>query len=199
VSSGRNHKVLRLPAIQIRALLGKGGQTINEIRNRSGADIKIHHPPQDEFGSVSIVGNIDLVENLVSDALAMKGCPILPSMLGAGSDPLNVAEDEVLMPQHLVGLFIGARGEGVKEIKARVTGNVFISVQPPVQPGGPQRVQIAGSGRKEAAALIRGKVEELRNRQMVPGQLAPFTGVPGSATVAAAPVYNSKAIKGGGL
>eukprot|EP00927_Polykrikos_kofoidii_P014586 TRINITY_DN16414_c0_g1_i3.p1 TRINITY_DN16414_c0_g1~~TRINITY_DN16414_c0_g1_i3.p1 ORF type:complete len:531 (-),score=83.68 TRINITY_DN16414_c0_g1_i3:10-1602(-) len=88
--AGRNHKVMRLPAIQIRALLGRGGQTINDVRARSGADIKIHHPPQDEWGSVSIVGNVELCEFLINEALAAKNVPILQQTLltsGRGLPP----------------------------------------------------------------------------------------------------------------
>lgn len=173
VSGGTgNHKVLRLPAIQIRALLGKGGQTINDIRNRSGADIKIHHPPQDEFGSVSIVGNIDLVESLMTDALISKGCAghMLGRMLAStpttsipeAQAAMSLNEDEVPIQAHLVGLFIGPAGSGIREIKEQVkSGAVFISVAPPRHAGGPQLVQVNGSGRDEALGLIRARVNAL--------------------------------------
>ncbi|CAJ1407016.1 unnamed protein product [Effrenium voratum] len=36
-----------MEGVQIRALIGKGGETIKEIRLRSGADIKIDHLPSD--------------------------------------------------------------------------------------------------------------------------------------------------------
>eukprot|EP00928_Gymnodinium_smaydae_P065001 TRINITY_DN48202_c0_g1_i1.p1 TRINITY_DN48202_c0_g1~~TRINITY_DN48202_c0_g1_i1.p1 ORF type:complete len:565 (+),score=127.06 TRINITY_DN48202_c0_g1_i1:54-1697(+) len=174
VGSGRNHKVLRLPAIQIRALLGRGGQTINDIRSRSGADIKIHHPPQDEFGSISIVGNIDLVESLMTDALAMKGCAMLPGTMGTA--PKEPGEDEVAIPGHLVATFIGPSGAGISAIKAMVAGAVFISVQPPLAPGGAQKIQVAGSGRREAVALIRSKIEELSRASMAQGRGLKGTG-----------------------
>eukprot|EP00403_Amphidinium_massartii_P036176 CAMPEP_0178443972 /NCGR_PEP_ID=MMETSP0689_2-20121128/39221_1 /TAXON_ID=160604 /ORGANISM="Amphidinium massartii, Strain CS-259" /LENGTH=231 /DNA_ID=CAMNT_0020068097 /DNA_START=63 /DNA_END=758 /DNA_ORIENTATION=- len=74
VAASSNHRVLRLQAMQIRALLGKGGETVNEIRRRSGADIKIHHPPHEAEGSVSIVGNAMAAEMMIQEALLLKGC-----------------------------------------------------------------------------------------------------------------------------
>ena len=46
-----------MEGLQIRALIGKGGETIRELRNRSGADIKIDHLPSDPQGTVAIIGN----------------------------------------------------------------------------------------------------------------------------------------------
>lgn len=72
----RTYKSLTLKAIQIRALLGKGGATINEIRRRSGSDIKIHHPPSEPEGTVSIVGNAEVAQTVIESHLAFKGCPM---------------------------------------------------------------------------------------------------------------------------
>merc|ERR1712232_897044 len=71
----KTYKMLTLQAIQIRSLLGKGGATINDIRRRSGSDIKIHHPPTEPEGTVSIVGNAELAEQIIDKHLAFKGCP----------------------------------------------------------------------------------------------------------------------------
>merc|ERR1712048_1149020 len=106
VSGAANHKVLRLKAPQIRALLGKGGQTVNMIRARTGADIKIHHPPQDEYGSVSVVGNVEYVEQLVAEACAAKGFPIQADLF-TGTAPEVEHKEEVYVPAEMVKLLIG--------------------------------------------------------------------------------------------
>merc|ERR1719335_1205513 len=80
----------------------------------------------------------------------------------ASSGQADVGEDEVPIAGNLVGLFIGPQGSGIKEIKEKVTtGAVFISVGPPKVPGGPQVVQVTGSGRREALELIRARVNDL--------------------------------------
>jgi len=72
----KTYKSLKLQAIQIRSLLGKGGSTINDIRRRSGSDIKIHHPPSEPEGTISIVGNAELAQTIIAQHLAFKGCPM---------------------------------------------------------------------------------------------------------------------------
>ena len=70
-------KIIRMEGVQIRALIGKGGETIKEIRLRSGADIKIDHLPSDPEGNVTIVGEVEKTEAMIKEALQTKGCPLL--------------------------------------------------------------------------------------------------------------------------
>lgn len=68
-------KVIKMEAIQIRSLIGKGGETIKDIRLRSAADIKIDHTPQEPQGTVTIIGDVERVENMIKEVLAAKGVP----------------------------------------------------------------------------------------------------------------------------
>lgn len=81
-----NFKVMDLDGCQIRALIGKGGETIQGIRLKSGAEVKIDHLPSDPVGRVTIVGDVPKVEELIKDTLATKGCPLgssaQPGMMG---------------------------------------------------------------------------------------------------------------------
>lgn len=73
-----NYKVIRLEGSQVRALIGKGGETIKGIRERSGADIKIEHVPTDPEGTATIIGDVQKTEEMIKETLASKGYPLLP-------------------------------------------------------------------------------------------------------------------------
>lgn len=165
-----NYRVLRLQAIQIRSLLGRGGETINDIRRRSGCDIKIHHPPHEPEGTVSIVGNAGLAETLVAQALIMKGCPLATAPNAATEE-----FDDIPIPAHLVGLFIGTQGAQIKELQRLVGTEVCISVQPPKEPGGLQSIRIVGEKREHARNIIQIKVDAI-----VKGHLMQPTATPGA-------------------
>ncbi|CAL1171263.1 unnamed protein product [Cladocopium goreaui] len=144
-------KIIRMEGVQIRALIGKGGETIKEtedgedIRLRSGADIKIDHLPSDPEGNVTIVGDVDKTEVMIKEALATKGCPLVPKPQvppppdgmpgmpgvggmrgGQGPPPLEPNENEVIVPGDIVGsLDLGAR-HGILENRSR-TGRLYTS------------------------------------------------------------------------
>lgn len=71
-----NWKVLEMDGTQIRALIGRGGETVQGIRAKSGAEVKIDHAPNETTGRVTLVGDIERVEQLIREALAAKGCPL---------------------------------------------------------------------------------------------------------------------------
>jgi len=172
-----NFKVLRMEGVQIRALIGKGGETIREIRQRSGADVKIDHLPQDLEGTVTIVGDVEKTEKMIREALSSKGCPLSgPRPLGAPPLPPGAPgqsvdvpeENEMQVPPELVGPLIGPGGATIKDIRAKAGGGVFISVLPPAAPGGPQNVRIVGDNREHAKELVRSKIEELKKMNQRP-------------------------------
>jgi len=159
-----------MEGLQIRALIGKGGETIRELRNRSGADIKIDHLPSDPQGTVAIIGDVPKTEALIREALAAKGLvpglpgqqPPLPGPPGGmqpEDDPLN----DVTIPHEFVGPLIGPGGASIKEIRAQCGNACFISILPPVQTNGPQLVRIVGDRREEAKRIILKKLEEFHS------------------------------------
>jgi len=195
----QNFKVLKMEGVQIRALIGKGGETIRDIRTRSGADIKIDHVPSDLEGTVTIVGEVEKTEQMIKDALATKGCPLgvprpTPSGIALGgmaalasmrpslalSDQADA--NDVQVPAELVGPLIGPGGATIKDIRAKAGGTVYISVLPPAAPGGPQSVRIVGDQRESAKELVRQKIEELKKANQLPrppaGQLQPQSPAP---------------------
>lgn len=157
-------KVLTLEALQIRTLIGKGGETIKAIRADSGASITIDHQHADPEGTVTIVGDVPNVERTISDFLMSKGCPLRPLVPPPPVMPEADVNSDVSVPQELVGSLIGPGGVHLKDVRLQAGGAISISVLPPSMPGGLQFVRIAGdiqANRDMAASLIRGKVEAL--------------------------------------
>merc|ERR1711862_276886 len=116
-------------------MLGVRGDTINWITNRSGADIKVKHSRGEQWGHVSIVGNVEKTLQVIQEVLKQKGCPMTQVIDEADptpsrgrpnhpAAPTNAApgQDDIECPQELVGLFIGVNGANIKEIKARAGG-----------------------------------------------------------------------------
>lgn len=71
-----NFKVLQMDAAQIRALIGRGGETVQGIRAKSGAEVKIDHLPSEPIGRVTVIGDVEKTEGMIKEALTAKGCPL---------------------------------------------------------------------------------------------------------------------------
>lgn len=173
-----NFKVLRMEGLQIRALIGKGGETIRDIRKRSGADIKIDHIPQDRHGegTVTIVGDVEKTETMIREALASKGM-VRARPQESQPDPVN----DIEVPSELFSTLIGPAGSTLRDIRAKAGNTCFISVLPPQS--GTQSVRVVGENKEEAKHLIRQKIEELRTCSQRPSLVPcrppwPHGGVP---------------------
>ncbi|CAE7271404.1 PGR3 [Symbiodinium sp. CCMP2456] len=152
---GQRHKTMMLKAVQIRVLLGRGGETIKSICEKANAEIKVDHDRIADEGEVTIVGEIEKAEVLIRETLAAKGCP-LPE------DEANQPDEtDLVVPPDVVGLFIGKGGEHVKAIREACGGNLFIGVIPPAQGNGPHKIQIIGDQREKAKAMVRQRLKEL--------------------------------------
>jgi len=221
---GPTFKVIRMKSIQIRILLGKGGETIREITQRTGADIKVDNHKDDAEGNVSIVGDIERTEAVIREVLTAKGCPLPAELTGSASDARPADEEELSVPVELVGLFIGKKGENITNMRNQAGGTVFIGVQP-VEPGSTvQKIQIVGDNRLKARDLVVAKINEVCNYAVKldgdktgrkgrphavrggappppppPGSAPPKAGVPAGATAKGAPslpVFGSSAGSG---
>jgi hypothetical protein len=165
VCDSKMFKILKMQAGQIRAFIGRGGETLRAIKSQSGCDIKVHHQPADDVGSVSIVGNSELAMKLIREHLQSKGCPLPPE----GFDP--DAFEEVQIPARLVGLFIGSGGSTnnkLKDLQSVVGDGAFVSVHPPKSPGGLQYIKIIGPNRTQAKEWLQSKVNTIAASQYSP-------------------------------
>lgn len=168
-------KILRMSDAFVKCLIGRGGETIRFIINRTGADIQVRSAPQDPEGIVSIVGNVEAAENMIREVLASKGCYMTttgayaPQYAAPGlALPTQADQDVLKIPSELVGLFIGAEGSGIKDIKSQVGGAVSIKVLAPILPGGFQEVQVVGDHWQSAKEIARAKIEEYK--KITPGR-----------------------------
>lgn len=212
-----NQHVLKLDAVQIRALIGKGGETIKSLRSQlsAGSDIRIEHVHTEMEGTVTIIGEIERAQRIITDCLASKGCPFMPGV--AGVLPKNVGMMssfggsvgavyggeahpteslfDVQIPQELVGMLIGPGGSHLKDVRAKAGDNVSISVLPPSFPMAPQIVRVEGENqesRKIASDLIRERIMVLKQTNpqgripTMPFRTAPPGSLPHGLTPAAA-------------
>jgi len=173
-------KILKLDGRQIRALIGKGGQTIRDIRLMSGADVKINHLPTESEGLVNIVGDIEKTMVMIKQALVDQGCPMgverkPPKACPPPGGATGNAQGDIAIPVELVGPLIGPGGSVIKSLREAAGGACFISVMPSTTLGGPQCVRIVGENREQARLLVLEKIEELKKQltatPAAPGQL----------------------------
>lgn len=182
-------KVLRMTQVQIRCLLGRGGETVQNIIRRTGAQIQIMSSPQALEGDVMVAGRLQEAEKMIRDVLASKGCPLAT---GGGVGLAADAPGIIQVPTELVGALIGPRGTCLNEIKAAVGNAVIIQVLPYITADGCQCVQIAGDNWLSAKQLVVTRLETLKVSN--PGRW----NTPGFGTGPVDIVAMAKAAKGGG-
>merc|ERR1719277_560180 len=81
IEIGPNFKVIPLDAAQVRALIGKNGETIRMIRQKCPVtEVLIGHEKHESHGILRLTGDIESAEAVVKDLLLRKGCltPTVP-------------------------------------------------------------------------------------------------------------------------
>lgn len=147
-------KTMRLKSVQIRVLLGRGGENIKQICERTNAEIKVDHDRISDEGDINITGDVVRAEALIREILAQKGCPM--------DDEQQPVEDELLqVPGDMVGLFIGRGGEHIKAIRDACGGNLYIGVNPPPSGEGLHKIQIVGDQREKAREMVLLRLKEM--------------------------------------
>jgi len=133
-------------------IIGKAGANIKDIRQKSGADVKVNRDDSSSTCEVEITGQEDKVEKarmqLVQNALQfgftpeVKGWEVKeeeemvphppPGAPPNNTNPIPVLEADVfgtltlLFPADIAGRLIGKGGEHIKEVKANSDANVQI-------------------------------------------------------------------------
>lgn len=187
-------KLLKLEAVQIRALIGKGGETIREVRAKSGSDVQIDHLPHDVEGTVTITGDVEKTMTLIKESLTAKGCPLgasnqlkpglsgirptSPHSLMVAPLPAGISLDsDISVAAEYVGGLIGPGGANIKAIREAAGNACYISVLPSSSPGAMQSVRIVGENREEAKRLVLEKIESLKQEL---GVRPPMLGMMGA-------------------
>lgn len=186
-----NYKCLEMDATQIRAVIGRGGETVQGIRVKSGQEVKIDFPANESVGRVIMIGEVEKVEALVREALAARGCPLggippppgglpphlagLPLPPGVApppppggvppppAGPAPVEHREVSIPGDLVPLFIGNGATAINELRKQAGMGAQIAVLGTTAIGGPQicRVSAAPPTIDHVENIVKQRVEEL--------------------------------------
>jgi len=161
--SGRiGKKILKMTQVQIRCMLGRGGETIQRIIRETGGQIQIMPASQADHGDVMIVGRLEEIESALQEVLIARGCP-LPLTSPQGNLVLD-APGIVQVPLNLIGTLVGPRGIYLDEVKARVRGPVIIQLLPHITEDRCQCLQIAGEKWLEAKTMILEKLYQLQRR-----------------------------------
>jgi len=160
-------KYVQMPDAYVKMLVGKGGETIRSIIERSGAIIRVESGPRDPIGIVSITGNVQQGELVIREVFREMGLE-LPEMSGltvnqvAGSNQSAVRRDDIQIPSELVKHFVGNRGSNIKILEEASGGAVSIKVLPSTLAGGFQRIQVTGVNRHIAEPLVLARIDELK-------------------------------------
>jgi len=136
---------LYIPNNYIGKLIGKGGETVKQIRKDSGgANVQFADASQRGFSRLQVV-SLSGDEDQVSNAC----CEIIKKMeeLSDGKNPGLT----FLIPRSYCGMFIGAKGSNIKEIEKGSGVDINVSKVP---------IQLAG-GSVVSLAELKGESEEI--------------------------------------
>lgn len=168
---GEDTMQIMVPDRTVGLIIGRGGETIRDLQERSGCHVNIVGEQKSVNGlrPVNLIGSReaaahakDLIMEIVeSDS---KGIPIkdrLPPQREpardagyGGSDKIN---DTIMVPSEAVGMIIGKGGETIKEMQS--TTGCKINVSPSSGPGEVER-EIGLVGSRDAIAAAKRAIED---------------------------------------
>lgn len=131
---GRNFLEIMIPGPKVGLIIGKGGETIKQLQERSGAKMVVIQdgPNQEQEKPLRISGDpakVEYAKQLVYDLIAEKEMQAY-NRRGSGRDERQQYNDygnneaEVLVPRAAVGVVIGKGGDMIKKIQAETGARV---------------------------------------------------------------------------
>lgn len=185
---------LSVPSHRVGLIIGKGGETIRELQERSGAKITIAPDGgQDTVTGerpVNIVGDQesvrraqDMIHELVTNGTR-------PSMVASGmAGAMGRNSVTVHIPEAYVGAIIGKKAETIKSFQAASNAKIF--VEPTLQPGATKRaVHISGPSPESVAyaqQLVEDKVRQSEAANSMASSGYPSYDAHSSGTIYQAP------------
>lgn len=136
---GRNFVEIMVPGPKVGLIIGKGGETIKQLQERSGAKMVVIQdgPNQEQEKPLRISGDpskVEYAKQLVYDLIAEKEMQAFNRRGGGGGggrpDDRQQYNDygsndvEVLVPRAAVGVVIGKGGDMIKKIQAETGARV---------------------------------------------------------------------------
>eukprot|EP00933_Yihiella_yeosuensis_P073116 TRINITY_DN81696_c0_g1_i1.p1 TRINITY_DN81696_c0_g1~~TRINITY_DN81696_c0_g1_i1.p1 ORF type:complete len:381 (+),score=110.69 TRINITY_DN81696_c0_g1_i1:63-1145(+) len=186
-------KTVQIPAASVGGLIGKGGETIQQMRQKSGSDIKVNHEPGEAMATVTITGNVTLAEKMIFERIEeLKQNPRPPRPLtpgavlgagapgglagyGGGAPGIDAWEARFIdVAQDVISLIISGAGMGGNQIKEmnEKSGCKISFIQAnevdPARPPGQQIARVKGppSRLDEGVQLLEAKVAEMTQIKM---------------------------------
>ena len=167
---GEDSMQIMVPDRTVGLIIGRGGETIRDLQERSGCHVNIVGEQKSVNGlrPVNLIGSReaaarakDLIMEIVeSDS---KGIPKdrVPAQRDSGRDVghggADKINDSILVPSEAVGMIIGKGGETIKEMQS--TTGCKINVSPSSGPGEVER-EIGLVGSREAIAAAKRAIED---------------------------------------
>ena len=174
-----------VPNSRIGLVIGKGGETIREIQERSGAKVQVMQENVAETTGaeryVSIMGepdNVELAKQMVNDLVYNASRPgsYAPSLL-AGSKGAHSITIEV--PESAIGCLIGRRAENLKQMQSASATRIFVDTGPHAT--GLMRIVTISGATSESVLYAQQLIEERVNAHItiIHGSLALDPNQPG--------------------
>lgn len=156
-----------VPINRVGLVIGKGGETIRELQERSGAKVQlvqdsvVDHSSTERF--VSITGeqeNIAKAKQMIHDIVHQTGRAgaFIPSLGGKGHSAT------IQVPEAAVGALIGRRAENLKQLQAATATRVFVDTNP--SSSGPTRTVTVSGPTPESVAYAQQLIDERVNSHM---------------------------------
>jgi far upstream element-binding protein len=175
---GEDHMQIMVPDRTVGLIIGRGGETIRDLQERSGCHINIVGESKSVNGlrPVNLIGTVEaaarakdfILEIVDSDTrgdgpAAKKAAPVLisrsepPPRDATGSAGPDKVNDSIYVPSDAVGMIIGKGGETIREMQN--TTGCKINVAQSSGPGETQR-EIALIGTRDSIARAKLAIEE---------------------------------------
>jgi len=180
---------IMVPDKTVGLIIGRGGETIKDLQERSGCHVNIVGENKSVNGlrPVNLIGNERttamakelILEIVESDSRATaggnatnrdRGFDNLSRGGNGGGGGQDYIEKTIYVPSEAVGMIIGKGGETIKDTQ-RTTG-CKINVNQPSRPDVTRKIDLAGNSRAmaDAEAIIWEKVETVKQRDAAAGR-----------------------------
>ncbi|KAJ3158223.1 Far upstream element-binding protein 1 [Irineochytrium annulatum] len=149
-SKGANVHPMEVPANKVGLVIGRGGETIKMLQEKSGAKIAVvpdsASDPKANTRTVNITGSEDQIENaksLIGEIVFGGRDGKYGPGGGGGGGQMGPECEELKIPNDRVGLVIGKNGEAIKSIQGNFNVRVVIEQQP--NPQNERSIKIYGT------------------------------------------------------
>ncbi|KAG0035926.1 hypothetical protein BGZ82_004933, partial [Podila clonocystis] len=148
---GGNSQTIQIPSTKVGLVIGRGGETIRDLQDRSGARIAVTPTPHDHTSNmrtVTITGDdhaiqqaTGFIEEIVNDTAPRGGY----GGGGGGGGYQSSPPVTMTVPQETIGLVIGRGGETVKALQIQSRAKIQVQqVDPSVPPPTERTINLFG-------------------------------------------------------